>query len=96
MLGRTAALLITMQAWDQGKLCQDHSGKSRMELKILFFDPLEGPMLDPKSSVAEQLVLKEIVIPASTQWTRLRPVSVPRPFSLDKETNHRGWGNPCC
>ena len=52
MLGRKAALLITMRARDQGKLCQDHSGKSLMELKILFFDPLEDPTLDPKSSVA--------------------------------------------
>ena len=37
-----------------------------MELKILFYDPLGDPMLDPKSNVAEQLALREIVKPAST------------------------------
>ena len=65
MLGRKAALLITMRARDQGKLCQDHSGKFLMELKILFFDPLEDPKLDSESNVAERIALREIVKPAS-------------------------------
>ena len=85
MLGRTAALLMAMRARDQGKLGQDHLRKSLMELKILFFDPVEDPMLDPKSNVAEQLAPREIVKPASTQRTEFRQISVPRPFSPDKE-----------
>ena len=36
-----------------------------MELKILFFDPLEDPKLDSESNVAERIALREIVKPAS-------------------------------
>ncbi len=37
-----------------------------MELKILFYDPLEDLKLDSESNVAERIALREIVKPAYT------------------------------